>query len=88
MEKLRKVKFTLEHFNGTIGDYESAGVSAEEIMKQRDGLFHTWGNECYWDSEKGTYQNCTVAIVEEIGTGKVYQVCPRFMRFVQEEKNN
>lgn len=43
MEDLRKVKFTLEQFKGTIGDYESAGENADEIMKERTGVFPLLG---------------------------------------------
>lgn len=84
MESLRKVLFTLERFHGTIGDYESAGDSAEEIMKQREGYFHTWGNVPFWDAQESKWRDHIFAIVEESDTGKVYNVKPEFLTFCKD----
>ncbi|CCY80938.1 unknown [Prevotella sp. CAG:1185] len=83
MDDLRKVKFTLEQFNGTIGDYESAGENAENVMKERTGVFYCWGNEPIFDSVTGTYHDRTIGVVEEYSTGKVYHVIPKFMTFLE-----
>lgn len=82
MDNLRKVKFTLEQFKGTIGDYESVGENADEIMKERTGVFYCWGNEPVYDAEESKYRDCTFGIVEEESTGKVYQVKPKFITFL------
>ena len=84
MENPRKVTFTLEQFHGTIGDYESAGENTEEIMKERIGTFHCWGNEPLYDANAETFRDRTVGIVEEDVTGKVYHVIPKFMTFLKE----
>ena len=83
MEDLRKVKFTLERFKGTIGDYESAGEDADEIMKERTGIFHCWGNAPFYDAGTQTLHDKTVGIVEEDATGKVYEVKPEFITFLK-----
>lgn len=83
MEDLRKVKFTLEQFNGTIGDYESAGENADEIIKERTGVFHCWGNEPFYDAEVSNFRDRTVGIIEEDATGKVYHVIPQFITFLK-----
>ncbi len=84
MEKdLRKVQFNLgeEKFNSyTLGDLESDN---DEILKERKGLFHCWGNAIRLDSETGMKYQETIAIVEEISTGDVYKVNPNTMVFLE-----
>lgn len=81
MEKLRKVKFTLEK-QADLGlqDYENE-AEREKTTKERDGKFHTWGNECSWNDGKLIEQ--VIGVVEEDKTGKIYQIIPKRMYFVK-----
>ena len=81
MEKLRKVKFTLEK-QADLGlqDYEHE-AEREKTTKERDGKFHTWGNECSWNDGKLIEQ--VIGVVEEDKTGKIYQIIPKRMYFVK-----
>ncbi len=78
-EELRKVHFNLNEQNLTIGDlgYEDS----EGIMKDRQGLFHRWGENMIYDSDQEKFIQTTVAIVEEVSTGKVFEVAPRCIVF-------
>lgn len=81
MENLRKVKFTLEGQEDLgLNDYEND--EQERVTKERDGQFHTWGNECFWD-EEGKLVEQVIGVVEETETGKIYHVIPKRMYFVK-----
>lgn len=81
MENLRKVKFTLEgQVDLGLYDYEN-DEEREEITKERDGLFHAWGNEILTDNGRSIEQE--VGFVEEVETGKVYHVIPKRIVFVK-----
>lgn len=81
MENLRKVVFTLEQQKMNLFDYESE-EEREEAMRERDGFFHCFGNEPYYDPEVECYRDRMVGIIEEEGTGKVYHVVPQFITFM------
>lgn len=51
----------------------------DEEIKQRDGLFHCFGNEVVM--VEGVNFSQTVAIVEEVGTGNVFQIAPSNIQF-------
>lgn len=81
MENLRKVKFTLEgQVDLGVFDYDN-DQEREEITKERDGLFHAWGNEILTDNGRSIEQE--VGIVEEVETGKIYHVIPKRIVFVE-----
>ncbi len=81
MENLRKVKFTLEgQVDLGLMDYKDE-AELEEKTKERDGWFHTWGNECFRNDEKLIEH--VVGVVEETETGKIYHVIPERMYFVK-----
>lgn len=81
MEQLRKVVFTLEQQKMNLFDYES-DEEREEAMRERNGYFHCFGNEPFYDSSSECLRDKLVGIIEEEGTGKVYHVVPKFMTFV------
>lgn len=87
MEEHRKVKFSLAEPGLSLMDYDTDDLSVgAEKTKERNGLFHTFGNSPFWDSEKGEWRNKIVGIVEELSTGKVYEVNPQMIRFVKQRK--
>lgn len=83
MESLRKVNFYLEKDPG-LGlldeGTEEEQKELQENIKLRHGAFHVWGNEII-TIENENYQN-TYAIVEELETGKVFQVAPKNIQFI------
>lgn len=79
MDKIRKVKFSLAQPGLSIMDY---GDEADEKLKERDGLFHIFGNEPFWDANEGKYRDRIVGVVEEVSTGKIYEVYPEMVQFV------
>lgn len=81
MEKLRNVVFTLNQIDGTIGDFVSSGVDPDEVMQEREGLFHQWGAELVYCSKTETLMSRTIGIVEEKNSGKVYHVIPKCITF-------
>ena len=86
MENMRKVKFTLETLKMDLEDLGyfvgEPDKDAEEILKERVGFFHCFGNEPYYDSEAGCFRDQMMGIVEEESSGKVYHVIPQFITFV------
>ena len=86
MENLRKVKFTLEGQDDLgLKDYEN-DAEQERTTKERDGQFHTWGNECFWNDGKLIEQ--VIGVVEEIETGKVYHIIPKRITFVPSDSSH
>lgn len=78
-EELRKVMFVLDEQNLTIGDL--GFEDAEGVAKKRHGYFHRFGDSIVYDAEQERNWPKTIAIVEEIGTGAVYEVAPRCIAF-------
>lgn len=85
MEKLRKVRFTLERLELSLGNYGffvgEPDSDANEVIKERIGFFHCFGNEPFYDHEAQCLRDLMVGIVEEESTGHVYHVIPQFMTF-------
>ncbi len=82
-KKLRKVKFNLSNINNkdlTIGDYE---FDEGECLKEREGYFHRWGDEVYTDPQTLIKYQVTIALIEELNTGRVYKVDPQTVVFTQ-----
>ena len=78
-EEFRKVRFNLNEQNLTIGDlgYEDT----EGISDERSGYFHCWGNVEFYDSEEERFKLKKTAIIEESGTGKVFEIAPKCVVF-------
>ena len=81
-EELRKVVFNLNELNLTIGDL--GYKDPEGILVERHGYFHRLGDIIVYDPELGKNLPKTIAIIEEIDTGKVYEVAPHCFRFEKE----
>lgn len=83
MEKLEKVTFFLEkdpeHGFLEITDEEHKVIT--DKAKLRVGFFHEWGHEIV-TIENENFKN-TYAIIEELETGKVYQVDPQNIQFTK-----
>lgn len=47
----------------------------------RTGKFHGWGAECY-EADGGGYVSGSVAIIEEDGSGQVYAIEPKHVKFI------
>lgn len=78
-EELRKVIFNLNEQNLSIGDLESE--DSNDIMEERQGFFHCFGNVIFYDSQQERNLTKKVAIIEEISTGKVFEIAPHCIRF-------
>jgi hypothetical protein len=83
-KKLRLVRYSTKPFDGSIGDFESGGEDYEELTKEREGWFHSWGNAPFYDPHTEIWHDKTVAIIEEKGTGKIHKVQPDFLTFISE----
>ncbi len=85
MSNLRKVRFTLEGQEDLgLRDYENE-AEREKTTKERDGWFHAWGNECFWNEDKLIEQ--VIGVVEDAETGKIYHVIPKRMYFVKQSSD-
>ncbi|MBP5364828.1 MAG: hypothetical protein J6Y82_02755 [Bacteroidales bacterium] len=82
-EELRKVTFDLNEQNLFIGDISLDFKDKDGILKRRHGLFYRFGDKIVYDSEQEKSFQKTVAIVEEIATGKIYEVAPERVKFVK-----
>ena len=85
MDKLRKVEFTLEQQEMSLGDYglalEEVDKKTKETQKKRKGSFHCFGNKLVYDSENQCYKERVIGVVEEEKTGKVFHVAPKSITF-------
>ena len=81
MEKeLRKVRFNLNEQNLSLDelDYEDSNG----IMDEHHGVFHRWGDVFCYDPRTESNIQKVVAIVEEEGTGKIYEIAPHCITFL------
>lgn len=85
MATLRKVTFTLNGMDVfgfpkmTRGDYYSGGQDVDYYMKERQGLFHCWGETIHTNEEGKPFQiSCGIVEDEE---GNIYQVPPTNIKF-------
>lgn len=88
MKNLRIVKFTLEGQDDmTAGDYmvNMSAKEADETTKIRNGYFHTWGNEFFWNANDEKFVERIIGVVEEIENGKVYHIIPKRITFLQSD---
>ena len=77
-EELRKVQFNLNEQNLSLGDL---GEDTEGVSIERHGYFHCWGNVNFYDAEEERFKQSKVGIIEECGTGKVFEVAPKCIKF-------
>ena len=78
-DKLKHVRFTLNEGHFAIGDLEIN--DSDDLLKERDGLFHRWGDVCFYNQENQSFLTKTVGIVEEKSTGIVFEVSPHCIIF-------
>lgn len=78
-EKLRKVLFNLNEQNLNLGDLDFEDPGG--IMEERHGLFHCFGDVIIYDPQQERNFTKKVAIIEEICTGKVFEVAPHCIKF-------
>lgn len=69
---LRKVNFSLGQEQFSPDDEERKEI--EELARQRLGYFHRWVEVEDLSSKSGRFREKTVALIEEIETGKMHYV--------------
>lgn len=79
-EKLREVRFNLNEQNLNLGDLDYK--DPDGITAERHGFFHRWGDVIYYDPQTESNIQKTIAIVEEIDTGKVLEIAPHCITFL------
>ena len=82
MSELRKVVFRLDNTKPGFFDHETdeEREKFENEQREREGLFHRWGDRIVTDSETGAKLLETVAIVEDLD-GNIYKVIPELIQF-------
>lgn len=85
MDTLRKVKFTMAIPGASVSDYETE-QSAQEALKERNGLFHCFGNELVWDGSKSCFLERLMGFVEE-ESGQMQKVFPENIFFEKDDKS-
>ena len=85
MEKdLRLVKFLSDRPQGFIPDSDQNTTNGMDVsQREQEGYFHCWVNEERKSEQSGLFREETVALVEEVLTGKMYHVDYDLLRFVQ-----
>ena len=76
---LRKVHFNLNDQNFTLGDLDYEDPTGK--LEEREGYLHCWGKVDYYDSEEGRFKQRTIGVIEECGTGMVYEVASKCVKF-------
>ena len=79
-EELRKVRFNLNEHDLNLGDLDYKDPNG--IMAERYGFFHRWGDIVCYDSQTERKFQKTIAIVEEIGMGKIFEIVPHCITFL------
>ena len=80
---LRMVKFYVERPKGFTPDLDFNSVSdQEEKQREQNDYFHCWVQEERKSAQSGLYREETVALVEEVLSGKMYRVDYDLLRFV------
>lgn len=80
-EKLRMVLFNLNEQNLALGDFEDGDPKG--ILADREGFFHRWGDVIWYDPSSKMHFQKTIAIVEELKSGNVFEVSPHCLKFKQ-----
>ena len=79
--ELRKVEFSLGHESFSPDEKEQKEI--EELARKRFGYFHRWVEIEEQSAQSGRFREKTVALVEEVDTGKMYYVEVDFIHFTQ-----
>ena len=79
-EEFRKVRFNLNELDLNLGDLDYKDSNG--ITEERLGFFHRWGDVVFYDPQTESNFQKTIAIVEEFGTGKVFEIAPHCITFL------
>lgn len=80
-EKLRKITFSLAYYYFEPDLTDEQQKEQEEETRQRDGYFHKWVEESDISPQTQEPYTKTLALVEDIETGKMYKVEPDLIKF-------
>lgn len=75
---MRKIKFSLDRLKLAYDDYTDG--EGKKLIEERDGYFHEWGKEI--TKVDNISLELSIGIVEEISSGKVFQVLPNKVIFI------
>ncbi len=80
-EKLRKITFSLAYYYFEPDLTDEQQKEQEEETRQRNGYFHKWVEESDISPQTQEPYTKTLALVEDIETGKMYKVEPDLIKF-------
>ena len=80
-EKLRKITFSLAYYYFEPDLTDEQQKEQEEETRQRNGYFHKWVEESDISPQTQELYTKTLALVEDIETGKMYKVEPDLIKF-------
>lgn len=80
-KELRRVEFSLGHESFSPDEKEQK--ENEELARKRLGYFHRWVEIEEKSAQSGRFREKTVALVEEVDTGKMYYVEVELIHFTQ-----
>ena len=80
-EKLRKITFSLAYYYFEPDLTDEQHKEQEEETRQRNGYFHKWVEESDISPQTQEPYTKTLALVEDIETGKMYKVEPDLIKF-------
>ena len=78
----RKVIFNLNEQGLGILEDDGNDNNSVDVHKERQGLFHRWGDVVWYDPNTEKYFQKTIAIVEETPTGIIHEVSPHCIKFI------
>lgn len=85
MSELRKVKFYEERPDVFTPDCDLDNSNSQnELRGEKVGYFHRWVCEERKSAESGLFREETVALVEDVNTGKMYHVDYDQLHFINE----
>ena len=85
MSELRKVKYFLQRPKSFIPDCDLGDSnSQDELQVEKHGYFHCWVCEERKSAESGQFREETVALVEDVNTGKMYHVEYDLLLFIND----
>lgn len=80
-EDLRKVVFSIMYPQFRPGLSEEEQRRLDENTRERYGYFHKWVTVEEQSPQSGRFYDKTVALVEDVETGKLYKVDTELMKF-------
>ena len=81
----RKVIFKLtelQDFEFNPDESDSEQKQHEEILKEREGVFHGWHEVDEWSSLSENYITKRIALIEDVSSGVVYEVSHENIKFI------